>query len=469
MPDWIKLYHRLPYPLRVAAASGRGYQLRRWRYGKETETLVQEALDRDGWTASQWQTWQEEKLAYVLHRAATQVPYYRAQWQERRRKGDKASWELLENWPILSKQAVRAEPRQFVADDCQIDKLFCDHTSGTTGTPLLIWLSQKTNIHWYAIFEARARRWYGISRQDCWAILGGQLVAPSDQKKPPFWVWNQALNQLYLSSYHLKATTIAAYIDAIGKHGVSYLLGYASSLYELAYLARKTAVPVPPLKVAISNAEPLFDYQRQLIEEVFQCPVRNAYGMAEIVSAANECEAGNMHLWPDVGWLELLAVACDEPVVPGSEGRFVCTGLLNTEMPLIRYAVGDTGVMMSQGVQCSCGRKLPLMQSIEGRMDDVILTPDGRRIGRLDPVFKTDMPIIEAQIVQESLEHLRVLVVPAVGYNAQTGQEIIQRLQERVGKTQVTVETLERIPRTANGKFRAVVSHLAPASSVFSS
>ncbi|MBK9054032.1 MAG: hypothetical protein IPL78_24895 [Chloroflexi bacterium] len=107
MPDWIKIYQRLPYPLRVAVASGRGYQLQRWRYGAQTETLVQQALERDQWTDSQWQTWREEKLAYILNRAATQVPYYREQWQHRRRQGDKTSWELLENWPLLPKQAVR--------------------------------------------------------------------------------------------------------------------------------------------------------------------------------------------------------------------------------------------------------------------------------------------------------------------------------------------------------------------------
>ncbi len=460
MPDWIKIYQRLPYPLRVAVASGRGYQLQRWRYGAQTETLVQQALERDQWTDSQWQTWREEKLAHILHRAATQVPYYRERWQHRRRQGDKTSWELLENWPLLPKQAVRAHPQQFVADDCQIDKLFCDHTSGTTGTPLLIWLSQATNISWYALFEARARQWYGLSRQERWAILGGQLVVSAEQKKPPFWVWNVALNQLYLSAYHLQASTVKAYLDALRKHGVTYLLGYASSLYELACLAQATSASVPPLKVAISNAEPLFDYQRQMIEQVFNCPVRSTYGMAEIVCAASECEAGQMHLWPDVGWLEILSFEADEPVNPGDEGRFVCTSLLNADMPLIRYAVGDTGTVAPQGTKCSCGRNLPLLKSVEGRLDDVILTADGRRIGRLDPVFKADMPIVEAQIIQESMAHIRVLVVPDVGYDVQTAQEIIRRLQERVGNFDITLETIDRIPRTANGKFRSVISHI---------
>ena len=199
----LRLYHRLPYPLRVLAASGRGYYLRWWRYGPETERLVAEALERETWSPARWQAWQQERLALVLHRAAKKVPYYREQWSARRRRGDRAAWEYLENWPILEKEHIRQNPRAFVADDCQIQKMYHEHTSGSTGKPLDLWWSRATVKAWYALFEARWRRWYGVSRQDRWAILGGQLVAPVQTRRPPFWVWNAALQQLYLTSYHL--------------------------------------------------------------------------------------------------------------------------------------------------------------------------------------------------------------------------------------------------------------------------
>jgi len=145
MPDWAKLYHRLPYPLRVLAVSARGYYLRWWRYGPETDCLVEEALERETWSLNRWKAWQEERLAYVLHRAATQVPYYRDQWQERRRHGDRASWEVLANWPILKKEPLRANPRAFVADDCDVRRMFHLHTSGTTGTPLSLYTGEPCN------------------------------------------------------------------------------------------------------------------------------------------------------------------------------------------------------------------------------------------------------------------------------------------------------------------------------------
>src|ERR1043166_9489924 len=120
----LKAYHCLPAPLRSVAASLRGLYLRNWRYGSETERLVEEALDRENWTPDQWKGWHEERLAHVLHRAAARVPFYREQWAARRRRRDRASWDYLENWPILEKNSVRENPSAFVADDCNVRVMF---------------------------------------------------------------------------------------------------------------------------------------------------------------------------------------------------------------------------------------------------------------------------------------------------------------------------------------------------------
>src|SRR5919202_3423648 len=172
----LRLYHRLPAPLRSVAVSLRGLYLRSWRYGPESERLVAEALERERWSPERFKGWQEEQVAYVLHRAATRVPYYREQWAARRRLGDRASWEYLENWPVLEKESLQQNPNAFVADDCAIGQMFHEHTSGTTGKPLDLWWSRKTVRVWYALFEARARRWHGIGSGEHWGILGGQPV-----------------------------------------------------------------------------------------------------------------------------------------------------------------------------------------------------------------------------------------------------------------------------------------------------
>ena len=458
MLNWLNIYHQAPYPMKVAAASLRGYYLRYWRYTKETEELVQQALDRERWSQERWQAWQEDRLDFILHRAATRVPYYRDYWAQRSRL-DNASWEYLENWPVLEKETLRQNPKAFVADDCNPGRMFPDHTSGTTGTPLTIWLSRASVQSWYALFEARWRRWYGVNLHDRWGILGGQLVTPVLHSKPPFWVWNAGLNQLYMSSYHLSLDFIPHYLEAIRRYRIVYLWGYTSSLYALAQEILSHDLHLP-MKVVIANAEPVYDYQRHVIQQAFQCALRETYGMSEAVMAAGECKKNSLHIWPEVGYLEILEE--DQPVPLGKSGDLVCTGLLNPDMPLIRYRVGDCGSLSDDPTDCSCGRTLPVLAGIEGRADDVLFTQDGRRIGRLDPVFKADLPIREAQIIQESLERVRVKYVPAEAYTTAVGQSIVDRLQERLGPIDVILEAVEAIPRTSAGKFRSVVSRLSP-------
>lgn len=464
MPDWLKVYHHLPYPAQMLAAGARGRRLVRRRYGPETEALVEDYLARERWSAARWQHWREERLAFVLGRAATYVPFYREQWARRRRAGDRAAPDVLENWPVLTKEALREQPRAFLADDCDSRAMFYEHTSGTTGKPLHLWLSRTTLRAWFALFEARARRWYGVSRDDRWAILGGQLVAPPARRRPPFWVWNGAQNQLYLSAYHLAPDNIAAYMAAIREHEVVYLLGYPSGLYRLAQVALERGLDTPQMKVAVANAEPLLDHQREAIAAAFGCPARETYGMAEIAAAAGECERGRLHIWPEAGHVEVLADAADEPLLSGEAGRLIATGLLNADMPLIRYETGDRATLAAEG--CDCGRTLPVLQAIEGRMDDVVFTRDGRAIGRLDPVFKADLPIREAQIIQEDWGILRVLYVPGESFTARDGASLARRIHDRVGEDMIVIlEAVEAIPRAANGKFRAVVSRIGGSAS----
>ncbi len=337
--------------------------------------------------------------------------------------------------------------------------MYHEHTSGTTGKALDLWWSRETVQNWYALFEARCRLWHEVSRHDRWAILGGQLVTPVGQRRPPFWVWNAGLNQLYMSSYHLAPELISAYLDALCCYQVVYLWGYTSSLYSLAIEAIKQKRINIQMKVVLTNAEPLYDYQRSAIETAFNCPVRETYGMAEIAAAASECRHGQMHIWPEVGYVEVMNN--DQTASPGVVGELICTGLLNMDMPLIRYQVGDEGSLSLLDNVCSCSRSLPLLGKVHGRVDDVLYAPDGRRVGRLDPVFKARLPVIEAQIIQETLDVIRVKVVPAVGFGAADTQDIILRIQQRLGAgMQVIVETVNEIPRTKAGKFKAVISKL---------
>ena len=452
------IYYQLPVSLRSAAASSYGYYLRYWRYGSITENLVQEALARETWSPAQLEAWQQERLAELLDHAATQVPYYRSYWRERRRRGDQASWEGLENWPVLSKEPLRTQPEAFLAEDQAEWRLLKTNSSGTSGKPITVWRDRAALQGYYALFEARWRRWCGVDFGDRWAILGGKIVTPVAQQEPPFWVWNGGLNQLYMSTLHIKPANVSAYLAALEQYEVVYLFGYVSSLRTLARMVLEQNLDVPPLRTVIANAEPLPQHQRDLIEEAFRCPVRNTYGMAESVAGASECEAGNMHLWPEAGVVEVLADRTDTRVPAGVDGRLICTGLLNRAMPLVRYEVGDRGAL-SPEQRCRCGRTLPQLERLVGRLSDNIVAADGRRIFQVDQALYGSA-IKEAQMIQERLGEVRVKVVPAETYGQNDANLIVKQLQNLAGELEVKVEVVDEIPRSANGKFRAVISRV---------
>ncbi len=464
------LYRRAPGIAKGALAAGRGVQLRRWRYGPDAEDLVDRVVSAEHLPPAAWDDLIAERTGRLLRHAAATVPYYRRQWGERRRRGDRSPVEDLASWPVLYKAAVRADPWSFTAEPARRGPLFAEHTSGTTGTPLALWWSRAATRCWYALFEARTRRWHGVSRHQPWAILGGQLVVAPDRRRPPYWVWNPAMHQLYLSSHHLDATTVADYVAELRRREVTHLVGYPSALAELARLVADAGGQLPGVRVVLTNAESLLDRQRTLIEAALGVPVRDMFGQAEIVAAASECGHGTLHRWPEAGVVEVLDDDGElGPATPPGElgrtappGRLVATGLLNPAMPLIRYDTGDRLVPPEGARPCPCGRTLPVLGRVEGRADDLVITPDGRRIGRLDPVFKADLPLVEAQIHQIALDRLVVRVVPGTGYDRRVAEVVAVRLRDRVGDVEVEVVEVDAIPRTAANKFRAVVSDVDP-------
>jgi phenylacetate-CoA ligase len=216
------------------------------------------------------------------------------------------------------------------------------------------------------------------------------------------------------------------------------------------------------LKVVIVNAEPLFDYQRETIEKAFECPVRETWGMSEICASAGECEHGSLHLWPEVGIVEVMK---DGHVLPeNTEGELICTGLMNEDMPLIRYRVGDCGKLATSTARCECGRTLPILSSLDGRTTDFVYFPDGRMINRFEPVFVTEVPVIEAQVIQDSLTRLRILYVPSPQFTPEHERLMIQRTRDRMGNPamEIVAESTSFIPRTNAGKFRTIVCNLSP-------
>jgi Coenzyme F390 synthetase len=134
--------------------------------------------------------------------------------------------------------------------------------------------------------------------------------------------------------------------------------------------------------------------------------------------------------------------------------------MINQDMPLVRFAVGDRGALATEQ-RCACGRTLPILSHIEGRTNDLLVAPDGRRVYWLNPIIY-GLPIRQAQIIQETLDRLRIIYVPAPGFTEAAEREITARLHQRLGAVSVVFDAVESIPREANGKFKGVRCDLSP-------
>jgi phenylacetate-CoA ligase len=453
------LYRSAPVWLQNLAVSAMGWRLRRLRYGGIHHEELQLITQSQGWSATRLHELQQQRLSQLLARAGACVPYYRALFREYGIDPARITLDDLSLMvPVLPKEVVRASPERFYSRAGHRGKSVVIHTSGTSGSPLDVRASPEAIQRNYAFF-ARFLSWSGVTPTDRGATFAGRLVVPRRQSQPPYWRANRAMNTLLCSSYHMSADTAPLYLDALKAFRPRFIDSYPSAISALATFAIRLGRQgeVNP-RVVVTSSETLLVQQRQVISEAFGCPVRDQYGSAEMSAFISQCEHGSYHVNPEYGVVEVLRKD-GSPCGPGQLGELCCTGFLNAEMPLIRYLTGDIARF---GVEpCGCGRAFPVVSEILGRMDDVIITPDGRYVGRLDPAFKGVVGVSEAQIVQESLNHVRVLAVTDERFSRDTETRLIAALRDRLGESMcITFESVARIPREPNGKFRSVVSRI---------
>ena len=231
---------------------------------------------------------------------------------------------------------------------------------------------------------------------------------------------------------------------------------YPSSLYLLALgLAEQQETGIQP-RAVFTASETLLETQRSVIEAVFGCKVFNWYGNTEMTANIVECDYGGLHVKPEHSFLEFLDPE-GNPARPGELAEIVATGFGNEAFPLIRYRTGDTAILSDR--PCECGRSGPMAQSVTGRVEDIVVTPEGRHVGRLDHVFKDSPNIREAQLVQETPDTLVVRIVRREEYGPEDTERVTHSLRQRLGdRMRFEFQFVDRIPRGANGKFRFVIS-----------
>jgi phenylacetate-CoA ligase len=365
--------------------------------------------------------------------------------------------EELTQWPVLRKDDLRRFPLGYLARSPGPTDIF-SLTSGTSGTPLKVWRPRDT---FRELFRSSAvsREWFGVPIRFRRASFTGKLVVPLASRR--VWRMNLPGRQLVLSQYHLGPSNVQAYAAALRRWRPHVLDGYASNLVELAGLLSDADIRVG-IPLVVTTCEVLTPAGRALLEKVFQGRVADKYGTSENVVLAAECPDGSRHVFQNVGVIE---VADEEGrrVRDGQTGRLLLTTLTNDLMPLIRYDVGDLGTLEEPG-HCACGRASPILAEVQGREDDIVIAPDGRRIGILAfNLLRGLEGVVQMQLVQEGTRTFLVrasLERDSVGAREPFESAVRQAFDRLVGadpERDVRFDFDGAIERTPGGKVRNVV------------
>lgn len=450
-----KIYARLPPRGQDVVASAFGLYRHWLRSGPGYGELLHGYRDRDAWPFDRFAAYQAEKLKILLGNAADHIPYYRLAWSDDEKAAARAG--RLPELPLLSKDPIHSNPQDFARDDMHPLLRYRFLTSGSTGTPVsTLWTAREARDA-RALREARSANWAGTSFTEGRATFSGRIVVPDANSNGPFHRYNRVENQVYFSAFHLSRENADRYVEALWRHKTQWLTGYAVSYYLLARHILDRHLSVPPLKAVVTTSEKLTPGMREVMERAYGCRIFEEYGTVENAVFASECPHQRLHLSPDAGVVEILrpdGSACD----PGEAGEVVATGFVRQYQPFIRYRVGDMASWDPE--PCACGRQMPVLKEVLGRIEDVVVGPDGRQMVRFHGIFVGQDHVVEGQVIQEALDRIRVKVVPAAAFDQTDAADIEKRVRQRLGEVTVIVEPVESIPRSANGKFKAVVSRL---------
>lgn len=409
-------------------------------------------------TMEEVQVDQLQRLKKLLVHAYENTDYYRKQFDNLQIKPDDINTlSELSMFPLLTKDDIRNQKSALVARNVSKDQLVPKKTSGSTGVSIEFFVDDES-CQWKRAVTISYDRWAG------WDI--GETIAAVWTTKDPKSNWKSYLRNLllerytYLNTLTINENSILEFYKKIKKIQPTLLFGHAHSIYLLACFLRSMGLADIYPRGIISTCMVLHDFERKVIEEVFQCKVTNRYGCEEVSLIACECPIHNgMHLNYDSLIVEFIG-ADGSPARNGEPGAIIVTDLTNFGMPFIRYKVGDVGIPSSR--TCSCGCTYPLIESVEGRTADYIVTPDGKLISgiSLDEHFFFHLPTIkQMQIVQVELDSLVLRIVKGENYTEQTLNDIATLVTERFGNDMKHfVEIVDSVQQEASGKYRFCIS-----------
>ena len=429
------------------------------RLKRHSTVAVRRRMERTQWASpAELERLQVERLRRLLSLAGHNVPHYRALFAklgfDPSTINDLAD---LRRLPRTTKADIRAAGDGLKSEQAQGLARF--NTGGSSGEPLIFFIGRERVSHDVAA-KWRATRWWGVDIGDPEIVVWGSPIEVGSQDRVKA-MRDALMRTQLLPAFEMSEARLDEFLAVIRRVRPRMLFGYPSALSLIAQHAQRRGVAMNDLgvEVAFVTSERLYDDQRARIAAVFGCRVANGYGGRDAGFIAHECPSGSLHITAEDVIVELLDEA-GEPVAPGELGEIVVTHLATPDFPFVRYRTGDMGVQ--SGKTCACGRGLPVLDEVHGRSTDFVVAQDGTVMHGLALIYVLrDLPGVGAfKIVQHTVAHTEVQVVPSAGWLDIHPATIERGLQARLGAgVRITVRLLDAIPPEKSGKFRYIVSH----------
>lgn len=398
----------------------------------------------------------------LVHHAFNNSPYYRDKFNSIRfNPCDMNDWSDFSKIPILTKKDIQQNLDKILSINAVEARLIKDATGGSTGEPLVFYYDRVTK-EWFEACDVLVKEWWGIKPWEKKAFLwGADRDIPEMAAKERLKLKLQ--RSVFLNSFDMDDVKMRKYAKFYEKWKPGYMQGYASSLYLFAQYLKKNNISVSKAKAVRSSAETLYQYQRDLIQEVLGHNVYNFYGSREIPNIAAECPAHQgLHIFSPIRYAEILG-SDGEMLNPGEEGKIVVTDLVNYSMPFIRYEIGDIGIMAHN--ECACGRSFPLLKEVTGRESDFIQTKDGKYIHGefFTHLFYGVERVVKFQVHQKDLRSLLIHIVKDGPIEPIILDNILKKIKTKMGKdVNVIIRFVDTIPATRTGKHRFTISEIKP-------